>query len=483
MIILYNIRMNVLMVTSEAVPFFKTGGLADMVTSLSSALLKNGDDVRIVMPLYDEDNQKFSVELMGAADIALPHSTETIGFGKALDGTLTYYFILHPIWGKRKGIYGDENGEYDDTLKRQMIFTKGIEKLISYANFKPDVIHAHDWMTGLVPYYFKKSYKTVFTIHNIGYQGKTSAFDAAPIGFVLDESSLERENDGSLMINSLKSAILNATAITTVSPSYSKEILTPQFGEGLESYLKLRENSLFGILNGIDETVWTPSNDKEIKHTYSIKDMSGKEKCKKAVLKEFGFDENDKRPLIAIISRLAWQKGFFEVLKGEGESAIENILSENSCLFAVIGTGDKELEGRFKSLSEKYSNLSFKNMFSNRLSHLLEAGSDFFFMPSVYEPCGLNQMYSLKYGSVPIVNSTGGLKDTVIDASRGAKANGFVMDNLDKETIKNTLHRAIMCYTNNKEYATLQKNGMKASFSWDNGAKEYEAVYKSIIKK
>lgn len=474
------------MITSEAVPFYKTGGLADMVTSLSSALTNKGHDVSIYMPLYDEDDLSFSIEFIGAYDIELSHGIETVGYGKAMDGNITYYFMMHPIFGKRKGVYGENGSSYDDTLKRQVLFTKSLPGLISSSGIKPDVIHAHDWMTGLFPYYYKGKHKSVFTIHNIGYKGLSNAYEAIPLAFPLDETSFETTNKGNRIINSLKSAILNSDIITTVSPTYAKEILTPRFGENLECYLEQRRDSLYGILNGIDENVWNPEKDKHLGTlTYSKSDLRNKTLLKKKALTEFGFNKNDRRPLVAIISRLATQKGFYEVVNNTPNSALDHILKENNCLFAVVGTGEKYLEDTFKMLDAKYENFSFKNTFSEPLSHLLEAGSDFFFMPSVYEPCGLNQMYSLRYGTLPIVNKTGGLADTVFDESdKRNKPTGFVMESLSKQEIENTMSRAIMCYNNDRDkYLSMQQNAMKGKFGWSKGADEYSALYEKLVSK
>ena len=476
--------MNIMMITSEAVPFYKTGGLADMVTSLSRSLSSFGHNVSIYMPLYDDKNRNFSVEYIGASDIQLAHGTETVGYAKALEGDITYYFMLHPIFGDRKGIYAENGNSYEDTLKRQTIFTKSLTGLISNTGLKIDVIHAHDWMTGLFPYYYKDKYKSVFTIHNIGYKGLSNAFEAIPLSLVLDESSFETTSEGVRIINSLKSAILNSNIITTVSPTYAKEILTPRFGEQLEGYLKQREDSLFGILNGIDENVWNPEKDKHLGDlTYTATNLTNKAALKKKALSEFGFSKNDKRPLIAIISRLASQKGFYETISNMPQSALDHILQQNNCLFAVIGTGDKKLEDDFRAFDAKYENFSFKNTFSEPLSHLLEAGSDFFLMPSVYEPCGLNQMYSLKYGSIPIVHKTGGLADTVIDENDSKEhPTGFVMDSLKTEEIENTINRAIMCYNkDNSKYLAIQQNAMKCRFDWGQGAQEYISLYNKLL--
>lgn len=456
-----------------------------MVSSLSKALKKEGNDVRVFLPLYNASSINFKTEFIGEVEIETALKKEWVTFSKAEDENLTFYFLSHPVFSERKGVYGENNVSYEDSLYRQMLLVKSIKPLLSYVHFNADIIHSHDWMTALVPYYYKNLYKTVFTIHNIAYMGRTSVFNALLTGLEVDKTLLEDGKD-TRMINPLKCGILNASAITTVSPTYAKEILTPEYSEGLDDYLKEREKSLFGILNGVDENVWNPSIDKFLKEenmTFSQKDMSGKEKAKNKVKELFGFKKDDKRPIIAIISRLAKQKGFYECLNGGNDSALVSTIREGNALFLIIGTGDKELEDTFSYLSSTYENVSYKKEFSESLSHYLEAGSDFFFMPSVYEPCGLNQMYSLLYGSVPIVNKTGGLNDTVIDINDGKKANGFVMSGLSQNSIKNTLQNAISCYNNNiDQYKVLQKNGMNSSFSWENGAKEYEKLYKELVE-
>ena len=471
------------MVTSEAVPFYKTGGLADMVTSLSKALKKRGNNVRVFLPLYNFKGINFKTEFIGETSIRINDKDEWITFSKAEDENLTFYFLSHPIFSDRSGVYGENNLSYEDSLLRQMILVKSIKPLLSYVHFDADVIHSHDWMTALVPYYYKNEYKTVFTIHNIAYMGKTSVYDAVLAGLKVDDSLLENGEDVR-MINPLKAGILNASVITTVSPTYAKEILTPLYSEGLDPYLTKRKDDLYGILNGVDETVWNPKTDKyllEKDATFSLKNLKGKKNAKKVAKELFGFDKNDNRPLIGIISRLAKQKGFYECLSGGDNSPLIETIKNNDALFAIIGTGDKELEDTFTYLSNTYENVSYKKEFSESLSHILEAGSDFFFMPSRYEPCGLNQMYSLLYGSLPIVNKTGGLADTVIDIGEGKKANGFVINDLSANSIKNSLKTAISCYNSNMEqYKALQKNAMNSSFSWENGAKEYEELYKKL---
>lgn len=475
--------MNILMVTSEAVPFYKTGGLADMVSSLSKALKKRGNDVRVFLPLYNHSGIDFKTEFIGETSVSMGDKKEWITLSKAEDENLTFYFLSHPLFSERCGVYGENNQSYEDSLRRQMLLVKSIKPLLSYVHFDAHVIHSHDWMTALVPYYYKNEYKTVFTIHNIAYMGKTSVYDAVLSGLEVDETLLENGKDVRL-INPLKAGILNASIVTTVSPTYAKEILTPLYSEGLDPYLLKRKDSIYGILNGVDETLWSPEIDKHLvskNATFSSKDLSGKERAKIYAKELFGFDKNDKRPLIAIISRLAKQKGFYECLSGGDESALISTIKEGNALFAIIGTGDKWLEDTFSYLSNTYEDVSYRKEFSEPLSHILEAGSDFFFMPSVYEPCGLNQMYSLLYGSLPIVNNTGGLADTVIDFSLGKKANGFVMNDLSTNSIKNSLKAAISCYNNNREqYKALQKNAMNSNFSWENGAKAYEELYKKL---
>ncbi len=474
-----NIYMNILMVSSEAVPFSKSGGLADVVGALSSSLHDLGHKVTVFMPLYSfidktefKKTKSFLLPMLGGGEKVEIYEKDV--------GGVLYAGLSHPYFTHRKGIYGDTSfTPYSDNCPRFIAFSKAAALYIVARGLDVDIVHCHDWTTGFVPHflrYFKVNARTVYTIHNLDYQGVFPPLDAVSTSSVIPETAKENGQ-----INMMALAIRDNDRITTVSPSYAKEILTPQLGSGLENLLKQRESDTTGILNGIDTNKWNPEKDSLIPSNFSISDMSGKKECKRSVQRLFNLEEEDDVPLIALITRLAFQKGFEELLMEGEESALERILKKNVQV-ALIGTGDSRYISRLSALMTKYQNLSIKIIFSEELSHSLEAGADFFLMPSKYEPCGLNQMYSLAYGTIPIVHSTGGLKDTVLDIGN-ENGNGISFSSLTPEEIVRAVERALSLYNDKTRFENVRREALKRDFSWHNSALKYEKLYYELLKK
>ena len=467
--------MNILMVTSEAVPFSKSGGLADVAGALSSSLSSLGHNVTVFMPFYSfirKDGWKKAVSYQIPM---LSKNERVVVYEKEVDG-VTYAGLEHPYFSERKGIYGDTSfTPYADNCPRFMAFSKAAVLYILARGLKTDIVHCHDWTTGFVPHYlryFKAPGKCVYTIHNLEYQGVFPLLDAVLSSSVVPEEAKRKGN-----INMMALALSTAEKITTVSPSYAKEILTSQYGGGLEDILKQRESDTLGILNGIDSTEWNPATDTLIPAVFSKDRMDGKKICKRDIQKEFHLEERDDVPLVAMISRLASQKGFDSLLLEGDECALERILKKNVQV-ALIGTGDSRYISRLSSLMVDYPNLSVKIVFSQELSHRLEAGADFFLMPSVYEPCGLNQMYSLAYGTVPIVHATGGLRDTIRDGE-----NGISFITLSPDDIVEAVGRALELYSDREKFDAVRREGMSEDNSWKVSAGKYEKLYTELTAK
>ena len=353
---------------------------------------------------------------------------------------------------------------------------------INKSNEHFDVIHAHDWPSALVPYYVKKNNikaKTIFTIHNLAYQGSFSPYDVILTGDEMPKDAFIGYGEEK-RFNMLAAGIMLADSITTVSPTYSEEIKTEQYGCGLDGILKERDKNLLGIVNGIDYKEWNPETDEFFKSHYSPEKMEGKEALKKEVLKSHGLSQYEDKPLFALISRLAEQKGFNELLLDGEECALERILRRKDSSFIIIGTGDERYVRKLKELDERFDNLSVNILFSTEESHRLEGAADFFLMPSCYEPCGLNQMYSEHYGTLPIATKTGGLNDTIIDLADKENGTGFLIERLTPDGIIASADRAITLYSKDKDaLEKAQKRAMNMDFSWTRSAKEYMDLYKN----
>jgi starch synthase len=486
--------MNIAFITTELYPYAKVGGLGDVSYALPLALADLKENVEIFMPFYKTiDKRKFKIRKYNhwktfkikIGDI----SYEVELFRGKLEKKVTVYFIYNEKLFDRNGIYTDENGKaFKDNHIRDIFFSKAVLEVIKKLDKNYEILHINDSHTALIAPYIKliynkedifKNTKVLLTIHNLGaaYQGIHEAIEIERAGFSYDLHYLGGPLEYYGKFNFLKAGIYYADKIVTVSPKYAQEIKTPQFGEGLDGLLNEFSDKLTGILNGMDDNTWNPSKDTLIVKNYSVKNFkSGKAVNKKAVLEVFGL-KNHNKPLIVMISRLTTQKGF---------DLLESVAYEISNLdvnFAVLGTGEKNYEMILSSLSKRFSStFSVKTEYNNRLAHLMEAGGDFFLMPSKYEPCGLNQMYSLAYGTLPIVKAVGGLDDTIISYP-DEKANGFKFYEHKAEDMLSTIKLALNVFNEKKdEFEAMIKRGMKADLSWRKSAKLYIKEYKSLYK-
>lgn len=469
------------MLSSETVPFSKSGGLADVVGALSTQLAKLGHTVTVVMPLYGSIKADDFTHLKDIRVRMLPR-LENVGlFSCSLEG-VEYIAVSHRLFTERKGIYGDNSfAPYGDNFYRFCLMCKAAVRIAK--DRKCDILHCHDWTAGLATWLARQEglkCATVLTVHNLAYMGDFPRYDALtsdfePTGRMLTGSGFGRR------INLLKTGLEYADRITTVSPTYAKEIQTKEQGCGLEDLLSARKDVLYGVINGIDTEEWNPAGDRFFSEHFCAEDLCGKKKLKARVQKQFGLEVNPDIPLFSMISRLAEQKGFGPLLDGD-YSALERIVSEKNCQFIIIGTGDKRYENRLKDIASRHPNLSVNIVFSQALSHLVEGGSDFFLMPSKYEPCGLNQMYSLRYGTIPLAHRTGGLNDTITDiTSDPENGNGFLFDNVWSDEIVSTVSKAVSFYQDKEAMNRAIVNGMKCDFSWKKSAHQYEDIYKNAL--
>lgn len=482
--------MNVVMIASEAVPFAKTGGLADVVGALPRALAAEGVKASIIMPFY---GRKIDRAAFGIEAIPPPEGTIEVRVGEniirgeilgcEIDGGVKVYFISQPAFFDRQELYNTTAGDYPDNAARFIFFAHAAVKAMIALGLSPDVVHVHDWQAALVPVYLKSIYreaaafrnsKSLLTIHNLGYQGLFPRESMELTGLPSELFTFDKlEQWGKLAI--LKGGIATADAISTVSEGYAREILTHDHGMGLDAALAERSDVLTGILNGIDYNAWNPESDALIPANFSAGKIDGKAKCKRALAKAFGIPAG-KDPVIGIVSRLASQKGF-DILSG---AMID--LMERKLKLVVLGTGDERYHLMLMEFAKEYPNrMGIELAFDNRLAHLIEAGSDMFLMPSYYEPCGLNQMISLKYGTIPIVRATGGLDDTIeeFDTKKGT-GNGFKFDDYSPEALVACVDRAIKAFKKQASWKKLVSNAMASDFSWKRSAKEYKKLYRRI---
>ncbi|MFQ6093390.1 MAG: glycogen synthase GlgA [bacterium] len=482
-------KLNILHVSPEVVPFAKSGGLADVVGSLPEALASLGHEVRVFLPFYRMIKEGGFKIRRTVSQIDVPVGERSEG-GVLLeadyDQGVTVYFLQHDAYFDRAHLYGTPQGDYEDNAERFIFFCRSLLKVLKALDLRPDIIHCHDWQTGLIPVYLKtlwedepllSSTSCCYTIHNIAYQGLFAEK-------VMPMTGLPRKvftTDGMEFwekVNFMKAGINYSDVITTVSPKYSQEIQTPEYGYGLEGVLKNRRGHLYGVLNGIDTNEWDPERDEHLKANYSIHDLSGKERCKEDLLKSFNMNESAvTAPLLGLISRLADQKGF---------DLLAQIMDELMAMdlgFVLLGTGDQMYQDMFKKIARKYPRkMGIKIGFDNALAHRIEAGCDMFLMPSRYEPCGLNQMYSLRYGTIPIVRATGGLDDTVeqYDPTTG-KGNGFKFMLYSPAELLDKIREAVDLYKDKDAWRHLMRNGMQAHFSWAQSAKKYGQIYEKAL--
>lgn len=470
--------MNILFAASEAVPYAASGGLADVVGSLPKAIQAKGQNCAIVIPLYKSVDQKLRAEMTLITNITVDVSwrKQYCGIFKAVQNGITYYFIDNEYYFKRDGLYGF----YDD-CERFVFFDRAVLEMLKHIDFKPDIINCNDWQTALIPVYFNIYYKyqqgyngikTVFTIHNIEYQGKygKEILDEV-MGIPMYNANL-LEYDG--YINMMKGAIETADIITTVSPGYAWEILDPWYAHGLDRILVTKQYKLKGILNGIDTDVYDPENDPEIAGHFSALDIGGKRKCKEALINELALDKGSE-PIIGIVTRFVKHKGI-DLIRCVFEEIIKM-----GCKFAVLGSGEKIYEDFFREMAARYhGKVSVSLGFIPELAHRIYAGSDMFLMPSQSEPCGLAQMIAMRYGTVPIVRETGGLRDTVRD-NGGENGNGYTFKTYNANDMLDAVKRAKAEYDNKEEWSALIKRALKCDNSWAASAELYIKTYSDLL--
>lgn len=481
--------MKILIVASEVVPFAKTGGLADVAGTLPKALEAIGHEVRIIMPRYKSiDEEKFGLKPSRLSplffDVPIGGETERAVFRSSSTGkNIPVYFIENDKYFNRDGLYGDAKGDYPDNGERFSFFCRAVLEGLKAVFFKPDVIHCNDWQSGLVPVYIKTLYhddphikdiKTLYTVHNLAYQGLF-----APE--IMDFAGLDRalfnyhQMEFYGKVNFAKSGLVFSDAINTVSDKYSREIQTKEFGCGLEGILQERSKDLYGIINGIDYEEWNPATDKNIAERYDSETLEGKGINKQKLQEKFGLPVADV-PLLGFIGRLASQKGL-DILEG----ALP-VLMKKDMQFVLLGKGDAKYEKLCQELSAKYpQKLKITLGFDVPLSHQIYAGCDLFIMPSYFEPCGLGQMIALRYGAIPVVHSTGGLADTISDYNEiTEEGNGFSFKEYSSTQLILVLEKAISICQNKEKRVRLVKGAMDLRFSWENSAKKYVGVYNAI---
>ncbi len=476
-------RLKVLFVASEVAPFRKTGGLADVAGVLPKAVRQHGIDIRVVMPLYQGVDWNALERLDGTLSVPMYFGQARAGLrlGHLPGSEVPIYFVEYNRFFDRPHLYGPPGQAYTDNLERFSFFSRAALELCKTIGFVPDVIHANDWQTALVPVYVNTvewakplhGAGTLFTIHNLAYQGNFGGGGMFITGLGNQHyNASEFEHFGDM--NLMKAAIRHANLLSTVSPTYAREIQTSAYGFGLDGELALRSHDLRGVLNGIDTHVWDPGHDPHIAAPYGTEDMAGKAVCKASLQRQVGLPVRPDVPVFGVVGRLTAQKGF-DVLA----HAIERILSWDLQM-VLLGNGDAEAEHFFSYLAARRSD-RFKAFirFDEGLAHRIEAGADFLLMPSRFEPCGLNQMYSQRYGTLPIVRGTGGLFDTVSNYDQATgQGTGFVFWDLTPNAIADTVGWALATYCHRPEHvAAMRKRAMQQDFSWDRAAAAYQRLY------
>jgi starch synthase len=480
--------MKIVHVASELYPYMKTGGLADAVAAMAGALADHAHEVSVFLPGYRaviehpdaagaERKLRLKIEM---GDQFLSGDVRVFSPRK----NLQVYLICREEFYDRRAPYGNGERDYEDNSDRFVFFCKGVIETLRLADVQADVVHCHDWQAALLPLLLREAerrhrvtlaLKTVFTIHNIAYQGLFPATTFARTNLPDELYHIDGLEYYS-QVNYMKGGILFADRVTTVSPRYAREIQTPEFGCGLDGVAQTRAEDIVGLLNGVDTSIWNPTVDALLPARYSRADLSGKAACRAELMKRCGFSADFKGPVFGMICRFAEQKGVDLVL------ANRDFFLTRECRFVVLGTGDKRMEAEMRALAaEAPGKVSLAAKLDEGMSHLIEAGCDFFVMPSLFEPCGLNQMYSQVYGTVPIVSRVGGLVDTVTDADEFPASGTGLMCEPNAASLRDALERALVLYGDPARYAAVQQRGMSRDFSWEVAAAGYETLYREAL--
>lgn len=482
-------RLRVCFVASEVAPLAKTGGLADVAGALPRYLHSQHHDVRLIMPLYSSIDTR-SLDLQPAdhlqqvpLELGRNHFSFSVFTARLPGSSLMIYLVHCPALYDRPHIY---TGGADEHL-RFVLLTRAAIETCQRLGFAPQILHCNDWHTALAPLYLRSIYawdrlfaatRTLLTIHNIGYQGIFSAAAASDLGLGTSSHLLHQDDLRQGRINSLKHGIMYADVVTTVSPTYAREICTEQYGMGLDATLRMRPGGVIGILNGVDYGEWNPRTDRFIPHHFDAEDLSGKERTKRHLLQTLKIEALRRAPLLGIVSRMTLQKGFDLLF-----DPLPRVLRERALKVVVLGSGESRYEEFFMRLQQAFpAQVVYHRGYHEELAHLIEAGGDMFLMPSLYEPCGLNQMYSLKYGTVPIVRKTGGLADAVqlYDPASGS-GTGIVFNEYNAEAATWALNTALDLFRKRAAWARIMRNGMAQDFSWDRQGARYVELYERMV--
>ena len=476
--------LKVLFVAAEAVPFIKTGGLADVAGSLPKALTAQGVDIRVVMPKYENIPAEYQQKMkhIGETTVNLSWRSQYCGVLKLTQDSVPFYFIDNEYYFKRSGLYG-----YDDDAERFAFFSKAVFEILPLIDFVPDIIHCNDWHAGMVSVFLKDQYhfkypklRTVYTIHNLRYQG---VFGKDIMGDILGldwkhfhEGGVEFDGD----VNYMKSGIVYSDFITTVSQSYAEEIKCPFYGERLDALLREKSHCLAGIINGIDYDVYDPRKDEKIYYKYSTENIYDKVENKVKLQEKLGLPQNRSIPMIGLVARLVAPKGLDLIAH-----VIEELISGENVQIVILGTGESQYEELFRNMAWKYPRkVSANIMFDNELAQQIYAAADMFLMPSQYEPCGIGQLIALKYGTIPIVRETGGLKDSVRAYNKyDGTGNGFSFANYNAHELLFAIKKALGAYDEKAVWQGIIKNAMKSDFSWQRSAKQYLKLYENLQQK
>ncbi|WP_297565292.1 glycogen synthase GlgA [uncultured Faecalibaculum sp.] len=478
---------SVLMCASEGLPFVKTGGLADVIGSLPAALADQGNEVKVVLPLYRKIAEKYMNDLHFCCEytVSINYHEVPVRIWSTMVGPVAFFFVQHQGYFERDSLYG-----YDDDGERFAYFQKAVIEMLNQLNYWPNIVHCHDWQTAMIPCMVRETHdhddryrriKFVLTLHNMAYQGNfgPEMLDSC-LGlpwYLLDNGNVRYDGG----ISFLKSGILYSDKVTTVSPTYAQEILTPQYGEHLEMVLNMRKYDLWGIVNGIDLNVWNPATDPAIPHHYNkVSLKANKAKDKAALQRELGLEVNPNVMLVGVVSRLTWQKGFYLLMEQLSALAAAPIQ------LAILGNGEAKIEDAFRNMENEHKGkVCFYRGYNEDLAHRIYAGSDLFLMPSLFEPCGISQLCSMRYGTLPLVRETGGLKDTVTPYNEYDKSgNGFSFSSYNANELMHTLYYAADVYYNRKaDWETLQTNAMNTDVSWAKSAATYSQLYSELVNR